>query len=92
MKIQWKKIEPIRVQLIHDTWLTYEENGEKKSIFASRDKPVDCTVTMVGYKKIGKNNVKFYYFEPDICRDGKGGYELSAKWFKKMPKEQTHEK
>lgn len=91
MKIQWRKIEPIRVQLIHDIWLNYEENGEKKSIFVNKDKPVSGTVTMTGNKKIGKNNVRFYYFMPDFQRDGKGGYALSAKWFKKMPKEKANE-
>lgn len=86
MKIRWRKIEPIRVQLIHETWLTYKENGEEKDIFASKDKPVEGIVTMEGYKKIGNNNVKFYYFEPDFNQSGDGGYTLSAKWFKKMQK------
>ncbi len=85
MKIEWKKIKPMRVRLVHDTWLEYEENGEKKSVFACKDKPIDGTVSMAGYKKIGKNNVKFYYFRPDICHDERAGYALSAKWFKDIP-------
>lgn len=91
MKIKWRKMAPIRVQLIREMWLNYEENGEKKSIFSSKDKPVKGTATMYGYKKIGNNNVEFYYFEPDFKRDRDEGYEISAKWFKKIPKEPTHE-
>lgn len=91
MKIKWRKIEPRRVQLVHETELGYyDENGEKKYILVNKDNPVEGIVTMVGDRKIGNNDVEFYYFIPDFYR-GEGGYTISKKWFKKLPSEKAKE-
>ena len=58
MKIQWKNIKPIRVQLIHEIRLECEENRKEKCISASRAKSIYGIITLSEKPKDRKVNIR----------------------------------
>lgn len=78
--MKWTKLkEPYKAEIIKDIDL-YDEDGHFCAS-ASKQNPIEGTVTHFGAKKVGKNTVRFVLFHLDE-RDEKG-FEISQNWIRR---------